>query len=120
VTRSVYAIALAAALLAGCSTDQGLLSIAAPYEIPLDTRRLDFDTLPVVRDVEGRHTAVTSILFFPTFAGPNLGDAVADAVERGQGDVLTRASVRTTKWWLGIGVETITVRGNVVDLPEAP
>jgi hypothetical protein len=104
------ALALSLALLAGCTTDQGML----------DARRLDLDTLTVVRDVAGSHTAVTSVLFVPTMAGPRLGDAVADAVVRGHGDFLTRARVKTTRWWLGIGVETITVRGNVVDLPEAP
>ena len=112
--------ALALATLAGCTTDQGMLSLAAPYEVPLDARRLDLETLSVMRDVEGSDTAVTSVLFVPTFAGPHLGDAVADAVVRGHGDLLTRARVTTTKWWLGIGIETLTVRGNVVDLPEVP
>lgn len=112
--------ALALALLGGCTTDQGMLSIATPYEVPLDTSRLDFETMPVVREVEGSHTAVTSVLFVPTGAGPRLADAVADAVSRGHGDVLTRARVTTTKWWLGIGVETIAVRGNVVDVPGTP
>lgn len=118
--RLLPCAALALATLAGCTTEQGLLSIAAPHEVSLDTRRLDLETLPVVRDVEGSHTAVTSVLFFPIPAGSSLGEAVADAVGRGHGDVLIRARVTTTKWWLGIGVETITVRGDVVDLPEAP
>jgi hypothetical protein len=112
--------AWALATLAGCTTDQGMLSIAAPYEVQLDARRLDLETLSVERDIEGIHTGVTSILFVPTFAGPRLEDAVADAVLHGHGDILTRARVTTTKWWLGIGVETIRVRGNVVDLPETP
>lgn len=118
--RGWIGAALAVALLGGCTTDQGMLAIAAPYAVPLDTRRMDFDAMPVVGDVEGRHTAVTSVLFVPTGAGPRLGDAVADAVDRGHGDVLTRARVTTTRWWLGIGVETITVRGSVIDVPEAP
>ena len=111
-------LAPALATLAGCTTDQGLLSIAAPYEVPLDVRSLDLSALKVVRDVEGSHTAVTSILFIPTMAGPRLEDAVADAISHGHGDILTRARVSSTKWWLGIGVETLRVRGNVVDLPE--
>jgi hypothetical protein len=115
---SLAAVALAA--LAGCTTDQGTLSIAAPYEVQLDARRLDLDTLPVVRDVEGSSTGLTSFLFVPTGTGPQLGDAVADAVANGGGDVLTRARVRSTKWWLLVGVETITVRGTVLDLPELP
>jgi outer membrane lipoprotein SlyB len=118
--RPSFSIAglLAALALSGCATDQGQLAIAATRPIPLDVAELDVATLPVVRDVQGRHTAVTSVLFFPTFAGPHLDAAVAEAIARGHGDVLTRARVHSTRWWLLIGVETLTVRGNVVDLPE--
>lgn len=111
---------LGLALLAGCTTDQGLITLAATQPIQLDVSDLDVQKLPVMRDVEGSNTAVTSILFFPTFAGPRLELAVENALVRGRGDVLTRAQVTTTKWWLLIGVETITVRGNVIDLPEEP
>jgi hypothetical protein len=117
----VCTAALAAlALLTGCTTDQGLVTLAATQPVQLDVRNVEIEKLPAVRDVEGSHTAVTSVLFFPTFAGPRLELAVEDALAHGRGDVLTRAQVTTTKWWLLIGVETITVRGNVVDLPEAP
>lgn len=118
--RACAAGLLGLALLAGCTTDQGLITLAATQPIPLDVRDIEVEKLPAVRDVEGSNTAVTSILFFPTFAGPRLELAVEDALARGRGDVLTRAQVTTTKWWLGIGIETITVRGNVIDLPEAP
>jgi hypothetical protein len=117
---SCAALALSLAALAGCTTEQGMLSIAAPYEVPLDARRLDLETLSVVRDVEGSHTGITSVFFVPTNTGPRLEDAVADAIARGHGDILTRAHVKSTKWWLGVGVETLTVHGNVVDLPEVP
>ena len=111
---------LALATLAGCTTDQGTLSIAAPYEVQLDARRLDLDVMPIVRSVEGSSTGVTSILFVPTGTGPRLDDAVADAIARGRGDILTRARVTSTKWWLGVGVETITVHGTVLDISELP
>ena len=61
---------------------------------------------------------MTSVLFIPTFAGPSLAAAVDDAIARGHGDVLTRADVRSTKYWFLVGIETLTVRGNVIDLPE--
>jgi hypothetical protein len=117
---SLLRVVLAAALgaLPGCTTNQGLLTIAAPYEVPLDVRNLDQSRITIKRDVEGSDTAITSILFIPTLAGPRLGDAVADAIVRGNGDVLTRAHVTKTQWWFGIGVETLRVRGNVLDLPE--
>lgn len=113
--------ALAATGLAGCVTEEGFLTLAATRPVPLDARDIPPDTdaaqLPVMHDIEGTHTAVTSVLFMPTFAGPHLEAAVEDAITRGRGDVLTRARVSTTKWWFLIGVETVTVRGNVVDLP---
>jgi len=108
--------------LAGCATDEGHLTLASTRPVSIDTRDLrdlDFEQLPVMRDIEGSHTAVTSVLFIPTFTGPHLELAVEDALTRGHGDLLTRANVSTTKWWFLVGVETLTVRGNVVDLPEA-
>lgn len=112
--------AAACALLPGCATEQGYLTLATTEPVSLDVRQLDIDRIPAIRDVEGRHTAVTSVLFVPTFAGPHLDVAVADALAKGGGDVLTRARVRTRKFWLLVGVETLTVRGTVVDLPERP
>jgi hypothetical protein len=114
------ALALLATLF-GCATDEGYLTLASTRAVSLDTREiseLDIEQLPVVRDVQGRHTAVTSVLFIPTFTGPHLEAAVEDAIALGHGDLLTRARVRTTKWWFLVGVETLTVRGNVIDLPE--
>jgi hypothetical protein len=108
--------------LAGCATDEGHLTLASTRPVSIDARDLrdlDFEKLPVMRDIEGSHTAVTSVLLIPTFTGPHLEVAVEDALDRGHGDLLTRAHVSTTKWWFLIGVETLTVRGNVVDLPEA-
>lgn len=114
------ALALLATLV-GCATDEGYLTLASTRPVSLDTREiseLDIEQLPVVRDIQGRHTAVTSVLFIPTFTGPQLEAAVEDAITLGHGDLLTRARVRTTKWWFLVGVETLTVRGNVIDLPE--
>ncbi len=120
--RGAIGIALVAAL-AGCATDEGHLTLASTRPVSIDARdlrNLDFEQLPVRRDIEGSHTAVTSVLFIPTFTGPHLEAAVDDALARGHGDLLTRAHVSTTKWWFLVGVETLTVRGNVVDLPGAP
>jgi hypothetical protein len=108
--------------LAGCATNEGYLTLASTRAVSIDARDLrdlDFEMLPVMHDIEGSHTAVTSVLFIPTFTGPHLEFAVDDALARGHGDLLTRANVSTTKWWFLIGVETLTVRGSVIDLPEA-
>jgi hypothetical protein len=118
--RAAALVALVAAGATGCATDEGYLGLAAPHRVELDVTHVDFDHLPIVRGVEGSDTAVTSVLFVPTFAGPRLDAAVEQAIARGHGDVLTRARVRTTKWWFLVGIETLTVEGNVVDLPDEP
>lgn len=124
--RSLAANALSAvalSVLSGCITDQGHLTLATTRPVSIATRDivdLDLNQLPSMRDIEGSSTAVTSVLFIPTMAGPRLADAVDDAIARGHGDILTRARVHTTKYWFLVGIETITVRGNVLDLPEEP
>lgn len=114
------AAALGLAPLAGCTTEQGRISLAAIEPVQLDVRQLEVEKLPAMRDVEGSATGITSILFFPTFTEPQLSAAVEDALAAGRGDILTRAQVTTTRWWFLVGVETLRVRGNVIDLPETP
>jgi hypothetical protein len=116
------ALSAIAALASGCITDQGYLTLASTRNVSVaqrDIEKLDFEQLPRMRDIQDSDTAVTSVLFFPTFAGPSLSAAVDDAIDRGHGDILARAKVHTTKYWFLIGIETLTVRGNVIDLPEA-
>lgn len=124
-SRRLVCVCAAAALglvapLAGCTTNQGRLSLAAIDRVQLDVRQFEVEKLPAMFDVEGSATGITSILFIPTFTGPQLSAAVEDALAAGRGDVLTRAQVTTTRWWFLVGVETVRVRGNVIDLPGAP
>jgi hypothetical protein len=56
------------------------------------------------------------VLFIPTFAGPHL-----DVRRRGRDRPATAtadARACAPRWWFLVGVETLTVRGNVIDLPE--
>ena len=118
---AMCSVAALAALSSGCATDEGHLTLATTRPVSIASRDildLDLDKLPAMRGIEGSDTAVTSVLFIPTFTGPQLEAAVEDAITLGHGDLLTRARVRTTKWWFLVGVETLTVRGNVIDLPE--
>ena len=74
------------------------------------------DDHPVRNDVVGRDTRITSILIVPTFDGPVLERAVADALAKGNGALLLDAHVRTIDHWFLIGWSMIEVRGDVVDL----
>lgn len=115
------ALALMGALLGlvGCITDQGTLRIVAPRSDPDELRRIEIAKRPVRRGVVGRDTRITSVLVVPTFDGPILERAVADAIAKGGGDLLVGARVRTIEYWLLVGWSVLEVRGDVVDLHVA-
>lgn len=118
-SRAVLTLAITLAL-GGCVTDQGTLPIAATRPVEFDLTKVDMRKISVRRDVAGSDTRVTSVLFFPTAETPRLELAVEDALVAGGGDIMTRARVRTIDWWFLVGVSTVQVRGDVVDLSEAP
>ena len=105
----------AALVLSGCITDQGSLQIAAARSTPEALKGIDVGTLPVLREVVGRDTRVTSILVVPTFDAPRLENAVADALDKGGADVLVGVQVRTIEFWFLVGWSVLEVRGDVVD-----
>lgn len=113
-------LALMGALLGlgGCITDQGALQVVLATADP-EARRIEIAQRAVRREVIGRDTRVTSVLLVPTFDGPILERAVSDALERGGGDLLVGAHVRTIEYWFLVGWSVLEVRGDVVDLSAA-
>lgn len=118
--RVLPAALLAAAALAlpACMTEQGMLQVAATRPVQLDLREVDLSAASIRRGVTGSDTRVTSVLFLPTGESPRLENAVEDALLDNGGDVMVRARVRAIDWWFLIGVSTLEVRGDVVDLLE--
>lgn len=114
--RSALALLAVAAALPGCITDQGRLPVVATRPVELDLRNVDTSRLSVRRDVTGSDTRVTSVLFLPTGESPRLENAVENALLDHGGDVMVRARVRAIDWWFLIGVSTLEVRGDVIDL----
>jgi hypothetical protein len=112
----VALVPLMACCLAGCITYEGTVQIAALEPAPSELRDVVIDDHPVRSEVVGRDTRITSILMVPTFDGPALERAAADALAKGNGDLLLSADVRTIDHWFLIGWSMIEVRGNVVDL----
>jgi hypothetical protein len=108
------AVVLAALGLSACITDQGTVQLAS-VRSPEALRGMDVGVLPVLREVIGRDTRVTSILFVPTFDAPRLESAVADALDKGGADVLVGVHARTIEYWLLVGWSVLEVRGDVVD-----
>ena len=114
------ALALVGAIgLAGCITDQGTVQVVAPRSNPEELQRIEIGKRAVRREVIGRDTRVTSILLVPTFDGPVLERAVSDALEKGGGDLMVGAHVRTIEYWFLVGWSVLEVRGDVVDLSAA-
>jgi hypothetical protein len=116
--RAALALLAVAAALPGCMTDQGRLPIVATRPVQLDLRDVDTSRLSVQRDVTGSDTRVTSVLFLPTGESPRLENAVENALLEHGGDVMVRARVRAIDWWFLIGVSTLEVRGDVIDLVD--
>jgi hypothetical protein len=117
------ALVLGAALgLAGCVSDQGRVQVLAIGPTPDEMRGVDAERLAIHREVVGRDTRVTSVLFVPTFDGPELDRAVSDALAKGGGEVMVGAHVRTIEYWFLVGWSVLEVRGDVVEgkASEAP
>jgi hypothetical protein len=113
------ALAVSALLGAGCATP--------PAPVPavvLESQRLykDAEVAWVTRDVEVR--IVNHFVFWvPTRPlGPTLADAVAEALERGNGQVLTKATIQRVAWYVPLlyGEYGWVVRGDVVRLRKPP
>lgn len=118
-SAAALAVALVVALAeTGCVSDQGTLQVVAPRPVQLDLREMDLQRASIRRDVRGTETRVTSVLLLPTGESPRLEQAVEDALLDHGGDVMVRARVRTLDFWFLIGITTLEVRGDVVDLLE--
>ena len=57
---------------------------------------------------------VAFIFLFP-LGQPKLKEALNNALEKGQGDLMVNASVYVTGWWFLIGEVGIKIKGDVVN-----
>ena len=110
---------LAAALLgAGCA----LAPVAPALVVDSQAFAEDAEVAGVTREVEVR--VVNHFIFVaPTRTlGPSLSEAVAEALERGNGHVLTNARVERIAWYVPLlyGEYGWLVRGDVVRLRKPP
>jgi hypothetical protein len=102
---------LFALLVVGCSTRMGDLTIVSNRNVSLEAAGVD--SLPLERRVEGRSTRF--IFLFIPFGSPSLEEAIDDALDRGQGNLLTNVTIHSTSWWFLVGQTGIRVRGDVTD-----
>jgi hypothetical protein len=101
--------------LGGCISSQGRLYVATVAPGTEQTGGLTDLGTPVRREVVGRDTRITSVLFVPTFDGPRLERALADALEKGGGETLHGLRTRTIEFWLLVGWSVLEVRGDIVE-----
>ena len=104
-------VALVLLLPVGCTTRMGDLTIASTRLTELD--QIDLDEAPTRKRVKGED--IKFIFLFIPFGIPHLEDAIDDALERGQGDLMTDVTVRQFSWWFLVGQTGFRVEGDVID-----
>ena len=70
------------------------------------------DTLPQTKGVVGTSTKFR-FLFIP-FGFPHLEDAIDDALDKGDGDIMIDVVVHKKSWWFLIGLSSLEAKGTVV------
>lgn len=96
--------------LSSCAVRQADLTAISTRNVKLDG--VDLNSLPAKR-VEGKDSNFV-FLFIP-FGFPQLEDAVDDALDKGEGDLMLDAVIYTRSWWFLIGQDIIEVKGTVVN-----
>lgn len=109
--KHIIAMFLTVIYLSGCTTHITDLSMISNKNINLN--KVNIDTLPQKKSIEGEDTKFM-FLFIP-FGQPTLKEALNDALEKGQGDLMVDASVYVTSWWFLIGETGIKIKGDVVN-----
>jgi hypothetical protein len=98
-------------LQTSCTTRIGDMNIISTRSVKLD--KIDLDDLPKKKRIEGESSKF--IFLFIPFGLPKLEEAVDDALDKGDGDILLDAVVYDKSWWFLIGQNTITIKGSVAD-----
>jgi hypothetical protein len=93
-----------------CSIRLADFSILSTRNVNLD--KIDLDSKPQVKGVVGKDTSF--IFLFIPFGFPHLEDAVDDALNKGNGDVLIDGVLHSKAWWFICGQNTLEVKGTVV------
>ena len=114
INRMVLIVYFVSILLsAGCSMRLADLTVASTRNVTLD--RVDLDSLPQTRGIIGKDTKLR-ILFIPNIllGFPHLEDAIDDALDKGNGDVMIDAVLHRKSWWFIIGQDSLEIKGTVV------
>lgn len=96
--------------LSACTTHITDISIISNKNITLD--KIDIDRCPQRKLVEGEDSKF--IFLFIPLGQPKIKEAVNDALQKGNGDLIVDASLYKKSWWFLIGQQSIQIKGTVV------
>jgi len=108
---AIFGVGLALMLSSGCTTRLGDMTLVSTRLVSLD--RVDVSTLPHGERVTGKSSKPV-FLFIP-LGFPNLLDAIDEALEKGNGDLMVDVVIRAEGWWFLVGQNGLTVTGTVVN-----
>jgi hypothetical protein len=111
--RSAATLAAIALVLActGCRTRLGDMSVVSTRHANLEN--IDLSTLPEARTAVGKSSRPVFLLIPLGF--PNLEDAIDEALEQGEGDLMIDAVIYAEGWWFLVGQNGIVVEGKVLN-----
>lgn len=93
-TTTIFAaMSIITLLLISCVVRHGNLALVGTEEIDLNMKEVE----KVKDDVKGRSTSAV-IIFVPT-GRPSIGEAVTEALEKADGDIMTDVEIYF-KWWM--------------------
>ena len=108
---SILVLAALVIVLSGCSIRHGDFSVASNKIVRLSD--FEVDKADRVKGVEGKD--FKHIIFYIPTGIPTIDAAIDDALEKGNGDLLTDAVIEQYWWWfLVYGQVGWTVKGDVV------
>lgn len=97
-------------LTAGCAVRQADMTLVSTRNVKLD--KMDIDSLPQTREVVGKDSRF--IFLFLPLGLPHLENAIDDALDKANGDLMTDAVLFSKGWWFLIGQNILEVKGTVV------
>jgi len=97
--------------LVGCTTHITDISVVSNKQVEL--RRVNINRASQHKNVVGQDTKFV-FLFIP-LGTPTIQQALNDALEKGNGDLMIDASLYYKGWWFLVGQNTIEIKGTVVN-----
>lgn len=113
--KKIVSVILCTLLLSGCATRIAGLTVVSDRNV--NTKNVRVSELPQTQNVVGESKKFV-FLFIP-FGGPTMKEALEDALNKGNGDMMINASLYATSWWFIVGQIGYELRGTVVNTQQA-